>query len=143
MKVKVKYRTIDDAPAENKRSLFTRDWLYRAGFDTEFASIGDEFIVYGIYLSEGNLWYNLAKPPRGSAVIMVLAALFEISDPTISQHWECRVDGSGDFAIWPRSWFEIPFYHDRLSDGDPEVVEDWQKVKRLFDDENSRKTAAC
>ena len=140
MKVRVKYRTIDDMPAEHRCLLFNQDALRRIGDDTKFASVGDEFIVYGIELFEGNLMYYLANPPYEGCLIIVLAALFEISDPAISQYWECRVDSSGIFAIWPHSWFEIPFYHDRLSDGEPELVKDWEEVKRLFSAENIKNT---
>ena len=140
MKVRVKYRTIDDLPTVQRRLIFNQDALRRIGGDTTFVSIGDEFIVYGMELSEGNLLYYLANPPYEGCLIIVLAALFEISDPSISQYWECRVKDSGIFAIWPHSWFEIPFYHDRLSDGEPELVKDWEEVKRLFSAESMKNT---
>ena len=132
MKVRVKYKTIQDMPPESMNLLSNVEMLRRIGCNTEFAPIGTEFVVYGMEIFEGNLMYYLANPPDESYPILCLAALFEIFDPTISQNWECGINGSGHFAIWPSSWFKISFYHVRLSDGDYDVAKDWQEIRQLF-----------
>jgi hypothetical protein len=33
----------------------------------------------------------------------------------------------GDVCLWPPSFF-AEFYHDKLSDGDPEIAKDFQRV---------------
>jgi hypothetical protein len=134
MKVKSKYKNINEMPIEAASLLNNLEDLKRLRYNTEFMPLGTEFVVYGMDVVEGNVMYRIANPPDGSFVITCLAALFEISERKVSKHWECRFDNkTGNFAIWPPSWFKFAYYHDRLSDGESEVVEDWKEAKRVLD----------
>src|SRR6266566_8383404 len=136
MKVKLKYSSIDELPPLVLSALCDVPRLKAIGFDGHFAPIGTEFIVYGIDFLNGNLFYRLGHPPHEPYVIQCLAVLFQIVDPRVSRYWECRTLSAGEFVLWPPSWF-VDFYHDRLSDGDRELVKDYNTIKRLFAEEAS------
>jgi hypothetical protein len=64
-----------------------------------------------------NDWYILQAP----------LAMFEVIDPRASAKWILRRSQMGDLCLWPPSFFD-DYYHDLLSDGDPETVRDFQRV---------------
>ena len=53
--------------------------------------------------------------------------MFEMIDPRASSKWVLRRSQVGDLCLWPPSFF-TDYYHDLLSDGDPETVKDFQRV---------------
>jgi len=61
--------------------------------------------------------------------------LFEIIDGRPSRHWEARFDEDGSFQLQPSSFYK-KYYHDDLSDGVEEVVEDFNRVRGLLEDES-------
>jgi hypothetical protein len=134
MKVRLTYSSVDALPATVLSALSDVPRLKAIGFDGHFAPIGTEFLVYGIDFLNGNLFYRIGHPPHEQYVIQCLAALFEIVDPRVSRYWKGRMLSAGEFVLWPPSWF-VDFYHDRLSDGDRELVEDFNTIKRLFAEE--------
>jgi hypothetical protein len=81
--------------------------------------------------------------PSGRYLVICLAELFDIIDPRASELWECRVPDSGGIPIWPASWFKHEFYHDRLSEGEPELEADFTRLKALFADEAQRRASAA
>lgn len=64
-----------------------------------------------------NDWYILQAP----------LVLFDVVDPRMSSKWVLGRNQLGDMCIWPPSFF-AEFYHDRLSDGDPDLVEDFRRI---------------
>jgi hypothetical protein len=136
MKVRLKYKSMDELPAELVTSLCDVPRLRATGFDGRFASVGSVLPVYGIEFASGNVFYRLANSPDGRYSILCLGALFEIVDSRISRHWQCRALSGGKIVLWPSSWF-VECYHDRLSEGDPTVVADFARVKCLLDEEGS------
>ena len=135
MKVRVKYWSIKDLPEERLQRLENLDRLKSIGYNAGGVPLGTEFTVYGIMFREGNVVYNLADTPEGEILVMCLAELFDIVDPRTSKYWECRIPNEGGLCLWPRSWFELEYYHDRLSDGDPEIEEDFRRIKSLLEAE--------
>jgi hypothetical protein len=65
--------------------------------------------------------------------------LFNIIENRISRYWKFQVWDNGDILFWPNSFYK-PYYHDDLTEGNPEVVADFLKVKRLIDEEASSET---
>lgn len=61
--------------------------------------------------------------------------MFRISDPRVSCYWEAREQPDGTLTLLPPSLYDIEFYQDRLSDGDPEVVQDFARVRTELDSE--------
>jgi hypothetical protein len=139
--VKLKYRSVDDLPDERADKLQNIERVRLIRYNAGDAPIGMEFIVYGISVVEGNVLYYLASR-HGNHTFTTLAALFDIVDPSVSRHWECRESNEGGFLIWPRSWFEHEFYHDRLSDGEPELGADFTSLKALFTAETQERTSS-
>lgn len=135
MRVRLAYRTISDLPQERLERLQNLERLKLIGYAAGNVPIGTEFLVYGITVSEGNVLYYLESYPSGRHLVICLAELFDIVDPRASAMWECRVPDSGGIRIWPASWFTYEFYHDRLSDGEPELVADFARLKALFADD--------
>ncbi len=60
--------------------------------------------------------------------------LFQIVDGTASRHWEVRETQAGIITLWPSSFYK-EYYHDDLSEGVPEVVEDFKRVRALIEAE--------
>ncbi len=143
MKVRLAYRSISDLPRERLERLQNLERLKRIGYSAGNVPPETEFLVYGITVSDGNVLYNVESHPSGRYLVVCLAELFDVVDPRASEFWECRIPASGGIHIWPTSWFTHEFYHDRLSDGDPELEADFTRLKALFTAEEQRNTSAA
>lgn len=53
--------------------------------------------------------------------------MFEIVDPRPSAKWTFGRNQNGEWCFWPPSFF-TNFYADKLSNGDPALVNDFQRV---------------
>lgn len=60
--------------------------------------------------------------------------LFAIVDNRVSKYWEVFDRGDGEIQLCPPS-FNQKYYHDDLSEGIPEIVEDFERVCSLLDAE--------
>ena len=78
-----------------------------------------------------NDWYILQAP----------LVLFDVVDPRMSSKWVLGRNQLGDVCIWPPSFF-AEFYHDRLSDGDPELLEDFRRIYAELVTENGLHSAS-
>lgn len=96
--------------------------------------LGHEYIVYGMTFLDGVPWVEIANQAN-TYVYSVPLCLFEIVDGTVSKYWVARFHQNGDFLLWPPSFY-TPYYHDDLTDGVPEIVEDFLRVQRLIMEEN-------
>lgn len=54
--------------------------------------------------------------------------LFNIIDPRVSRYWEVRSQADQSVTLWPASFYGDPYYHDHLSEGVAEIVEDFKRV---------------
>jgi hypothetical protein len=134
LKVKSRFRSIEALPPDRAKLLSRQEGSHLFPWNTKFAPLGTEFIVYGIEFVEGNLCYRIGNPPQEAYTILGLAVLFDVTDPRVSRHWEFHVGSDGWFTLGPSSW-SIEFYHDRLSDGEPELVDDFASIKKRFAEE--------
>lgn len=57
--------------------------------------------------------------------------LFEVADARVSAHWEFFQERDGAVSLWPPS-FHAPYYIEDFSEGVPEVVADYKKVRDLL-----------
>ncbi len=94
--------------------------------------LGQEYVVYGISTMGGMPWVEIAS--AFEYVYPVPLCLFEIVDGRVSRYWEVRWFPDGDLTLWPPSFYR-EYYHDLLSDGVPEVLEDFRRVRALIDEE--------
>ena len=138
MRVKLVYSSIDQLPPERLERLQNVERLKFIRYNAGNIPLGTELTVYGIAVSDGNVLYDVEHYPGGQVLIVCLAELFDVVDPRASETWECRIPDAGGIRIWPASWFTYEFYHDRLSDGEPELQADFKRLKALFADEAQR-----
>jgi hypothetical protein len=62
--------------------------------------------------------------------------LFEILDGRVSKYWEAKKIDEFSMTIWP-SEFYAEYFHDRLSDGDPDAYRIMQSVRKKLEEESS------
>lgn len=60
--------------------------------------------------------------------------LFELVDNRPSKYWVAKKFPDSTLALWPESFYR-ECYHDRLTDGEPEYVDDFQRVRTLLESE--------
>lgn len=102
----------------------------RMGFNIR---VGQEYLVFAITFLGGVPWVDILSQ-SGAYVYSVPLCLFEIMDGVVSKYWVARVGQNGDFCLWPPSFY-TPYYHDDLTNGVPEVVKDFQRVRQLIMEE--------
>jgi hypothetical protein len=94
--------------------------------------LGMEYTVLGIGFWDCLTWFEIAVSP--SALISIPGFLFEITHPRPSRYWQARIRNDGAFTLWPPS-FHHEYYHNDLSEGVSEAIEDFQHLRQLLDDE--------
>lgn len=102
-------------------------------------SVGKEYLVLGItFLINSALFgtgviidFHDDDGNVGNAPLF----LFEITDRRSSKYWEAKFHDDGSFQLQPSSFYKEN-YHDLLSDGVEEVMEDFKRVLALLEAEN-------
>lgn len=102
--------------------------VYFPGKQTFPVELGKEYTVFGLYSEGGTPWINLEL---SWYLCSVPLCLFEIVDARVSRTWEVRLADDGSLAMWPPSFFQ-EYYFDDLFEGVPEVVSDFETVKRAI-----------
>lgn len=64
-------------------------------------------------------------------LVHVPIVLFEIVDNRPSNYWVVKKFSDGTVTLWPPSFYQ-EFYHDDLSEGVPEIMEDFKRVKEMI-----------
>ena len=95
--------------------------------DTDFhLTIGEHYVVYGMTISEGYVWYYVLRQPWDEFPIWKPSPLFELIRGDISRFWIYNYTLQGDpfHAIWAYpEWANDHFgYYDRLTDWEEEEV---------------------
>jgi hypothetical protein len=100
--------------------------------------VGSEYVVLGITCGPKSEAFGssptvLIRDERGGCAFVHLA-LFEITEDSASRFWKVVSTKNGTLKIWPKSFFK-QYYHDDLSEGVPEIVEDFRKVADMIKSE--------
>jgi hypothetical protein len=102
--------------------------------------LGREYIVFALTIvvepdasGRGLFLDHLTETNYGN-LVRTPACLFEIVDGTASRYWEVRVREDGTVTLWPPSFYR-EYYHDDLSEGLPDVVEDFRRIRALIEAE--------
>ena len=104
--------------------------------ETEFKLIvGKEYIVYAISEWQGNLSYYICDERYTYYPIHNPAPLFEIVDARYSRYWQVQLATNGLLEIAFEHWFSIPYFYDKLTDGEEATVLIVEKMKELMDAE--------
>lgn len=97
-------------------------------------SIGQEFVVFGMCFLDGIPWIEIANDSM-TYVYSVPLCLFKVIDSHVSKYWSLHTNENGDIYLWPLSFYK-PFYHDDLTDGVPDIVKDFQRVRDMILEED-------
>jgi hypothetical protein len=123
------------------RNKFSDEEIIELGIVSKKAefniSVGEQLIVLGLSFIQKSYVFGpgvCVDIKRGKYVIPLPFSFFEIVDPRSSRHWVLSRNQSNIVCLWPPSFFQ-PFYHDRLSDGDKAIYEDFCQVYQLLSDE--------
>lgn len=104
---------------------------YRAGKQVFKVIVGREYLVYGMFFQAGVPWVQLLE--EFGYIYPVPLCLFEIVDGRVSKYWKVRYDEKG-VTLWPPS-FSREFYLDDLIEGKREILEDFQRVREMIEQE--------
>jgi hypothetical protein len=96
-------------------------------------TIGRQYLVYGLQFNKDGSTYiehlsdsgNLSEAPLD---------LFKIKDGKVSQYWQMKIWEDGNITIWPPSFYK-EYYHDDLSEGIEENVQDFASITKLLEEE--------
>jgi hypothetical protein len=94
-------------------------------------TVGKSYVVLGLVFgrepsllgTDGAITYT----ENNAYILSAPLVMFDIVDATASAIWVMRRSQMGDWCLQPPSFF-AEYYADRLSDGDPEFAEDFQRV---------------
>jgi hypothetical protein len=125
MKVKCKKTEL----TEEQKNLFKVPPRFNPGHRV---SVGREYLVIGISFVVGSPYYGDSAlfeivNDQGHLVSQP-AALFEVTDARCSSFWRTEIHEDGAVTLWPHELYE-QYFHDRLSDGEPEARNTFQVVR--------------
>ncbi|MEO6860969.1 MAG: hypothetical protein ABI180_05445 [Microcoleus sp.] len=104
--------------------------------ETEFKLIvGKEYTVYAISEWQGNLGYYICDERYTYYPIENPAPLFEIIDGKYSRYWQVQLATNGLLEIAFDHWFSIPYFYDKLTDGEADAILIFEKIRELMDAE--------
>ena len=105
---------------------------YVTGKTEYLLDVGVEYTVLGVGFWDGVGWFEIAPSMR--TLVSVPAVLFEITDGRPSRYWVIRMHDDGAITLWPPSFYH-PYYHDHLSEGAEEAVDDFRHLFTLLEKE--------
>lgn len=128
----------------NKGSFLPTDFLLpNAGYgsDAIFTGIkpGEYYVVYGMAIFSGYIWYYLTSNDNPDYFPMARPApLFEVVNGHLSKYWIYSFfpgkDRESSFTVWAfPEWVNDVYYYDSLSDDDETAVNIFIKYKALMD----------
>jgi hypothetical protein len=130
-------RCVSQYPNQKQLDLLGAKFLRDRTFQV---TVGKEYIVFGLtigiepdYAGRGLFIHHLSDSPLGY-VVSTPACLFEIVDGTASRYWEVRLHNQGTITLWPSSFYR-EYYHDDLTSLVPEVIQDFERVRKTIEAE--------
>ena len=105
---------------------------YVAGKTEYPVELGAEYTVLGLGVWDGAAWFEIA--PSDRTLVSVPACLFRITSGRSSRHWDVRMHQDGAITLWPPSFYH-PHYHDHLSEGVTEALDDFRHLFALLEQE--------
>jgi hypothetical protein len=99
--------------------------------------VGQEYLVFGLSFLVGSLYgtTTVVDYYDGSGIVSAPIALFEVTNPHISRYWEAKKLDNGEMHLWPPQFY-AEYFHDRLSDGEQEATEAFERVYMLLENED-------
>ncbi len=101
-------------------------------------AVGREYLVIGISFVVGSPYYGdstLFEIVNDQGyIVSEPAALFAVIDARCSSFWRAKIHEDGAVTLWPQELYER-YFHDRLSDGEPEAKKVFQEVRSRLEGE--------
>lgn len=60
---------------------------------------------------------------------------FKITDGSVSKYWLMQINQNGDITFYPKEYYENEYFHDDLSEDDPEMVRQFHDLVKRFKEE--------
>lgn len=104
-------------------------------------SVGKEYMVYGMVINCGCVWYFIANEDFDFYPVFAPAPLFEVVDNRLSKYWVYSHQ-TGTHFIEPQTtwafpeWAEDPDYYTKLIEGYEREKLLFNQYKSLLDNEN-------
>lgn len=100
--------------------------------------LGKEYVVYGLTVFLGHVWYYIADESYSSFPVWNPAALFEVTDGSISRYWIAGFQPGGAKAdpsllMAFAEWVNDPTFYTRLTDGDQQATAIFGEYKKRLD----------
>jgi hypothetical protein len=127
-------RCISTQPTEEQAQRLGVGKNYFPGKQQFGVAAGEKYLVFGLSIVDGETWIDILLLPSGYLHSVPLI-LFEILDRRLSKYWVIGFGPKGNLIMRPSSIVDQPYYFDDLSNGVPEVVEDFREVKELLEAE--------
>ena len=129
MKVRCIKNYLTDEEKKMISMSFNQHPVYRIKPDAEYTVLGLTFMINnsyqnGVFVQIKDDSYCLTFPPL---------CLFEIIDPRLSSYWKADAL-KNEFSLWPKEFY-MDYFHDLLSDGNPEYVEAFNRAVTLLENE--------
>lgn len=133
----MRVKCLSVSPSPEQLAAFGEGYYKNQSFGVQ---PGTTYTVLGLtFHVRSNLYgtnVTAAIDDNDGRLVEVPLCLFEVVDDRSSRYWVIRRWEDGTVALWPPSFFS-EFYHDDLSEGVPEVVSDYERVKRQIETEAS------
>lgn len=102
--------------------------------------IGKEYVVYGLTVFLGHVWYYIADESYSYFPVWNPASMFQITDSRASKFWVIGYqtdDPKGDpsLLITFHEWVSDHMFYSRLTTGDPNCVALFKIYKERLDKE--------
>lgn len=124
---------------ENKVASVSKEILdnYFISYERFDVSIGKEYIVYGMTVYLGTIWYYLADDTYSDYPIWHPSSLFDVVDGRLSRHWRYSDQGGERAVKRPRiafpEWACDPDFYARLTDWEEKEIAIFKQYKELMD----------
>jgi hypothetical protein len=100
--------------------------------------VGQEYLVLGLRFEEDSPLYGtgmVVEYFNGDHLVGAPLCLFEIKNPSASRFWEARKWEDDSLTLWPSLFYE-EYFHDRLSDYEPEPRAKFKEIYDLMESED-------
>lgn len=112
-----------------------------SGFDPDTVFdliIGKEYVVYGITLFLGYVWYYICDEVYIYYPIWNPSPLFEVVDGRLSRYWSYgfypgSTESETHVIFGYEEWVNDPYHYDKLTDGEEVEVAIFRRYKELMD----------
>lgn len=126
-----------------KPSSSQKELLPQAYLNSDFHITNDkEYIVLGIsFMLDSSVGrFSMVEIVNDYGhLASVPLFLFEIINSNVSKYWEIKIFNEFIIALWPEPFYK-EYFHDDLSENIEEVVNDFNRIKLLLEDEFNNTT---